>query len=115
MFSFFDTRTPAQRFADEAMEHISALAKQLGQAGQAGGDAISHAPDHLKAMAKSLDRRGIGPGVAAAAGQHALRSVSRNPSLLAPLVVVGAAVALCYWLAQPGEHPAAPNVKRSRN
>jgi orotidine-5'-phosphate decarboxylase len=115
MFSFFDTRTPAQRFADEAMEHISALARQIGQAGQVGTDAISHAPDHLKSMAKSLDRMGIGPGVAAAAGQHALRSVSRNPSLLAPLVVVGAAVAIGYWLAQPSQQPAAPHVKRSRD
>lgn len=40
------------------------------------------------------------------------RHVGRHPSLLAPLVVIGAAVAVGYLLAQPRQDIAAPYVKR---
>lgn len=112
MFSFFDNRSPTQRFADEAMEQLSSLARRIGREGSHVQAAMESAPDHIRSAARSLDRMGINPHAAAVAGQQALRHVGRHPSVLMPLVIVGAAVAVGYWLAQPSQSVAAPHVKR---
>lgn len=111
MFSFFDNRTPTQRFADEAMEQLSSLARLIGREGSQVQSAMESAPDHIRAAARGLDRMGIGPHAAAVAGQQALKHVSRHPSSLMPLVIVGAAIAVAYWLAQPGKTVSASSAK----
>ncbi|MBY0360275.1 MAG: hypothetical protein K2X45_00085 [Phreatobacter sp.] len=111
MFSFFDTRSPTQRFADEAMEQLSSLARRIGREGSHVQSAMESAPDHIRAAARGLDRMGVGPQAAAVVGQQALRHVGRHPASLMPLVIVGAAIAVGYWLAQPGKAPSAAAAK----
>lgn len=115
MFPFFSdrTRSSARDVADGAVEQLLALGRGIRRQGGDAQTLLASAPDHLRAAARQWDRLGINPMAAASTGRLALRHVGRNPSLLAPILVVGAAVAVGYWLARPSA-PAvtAPYVKR---
>jgi len=114
MFPFSsNTRSSMQTAADGALEQLLSLARGITRQGSEAGTFLASAPDHLRAATRQLDRLGIDPMAAVGAGRVAMKHVGRNPSLLAPLVVVGAAVAIGYWLARPAT-PAvtAPYVKR---
>ncbi len=114
MFSFSNrTRSSARDVADGAVEQLLALAREIGRQGSEAQARLAAAPDHLRSAVGHLDRLGIGPVAAVSTGRLAMRHVGRNPSLLAPLFVVGAAVALGYWLSRPAKPGvAAPFVKR---
>ena len=115
MFSFFSdrTRSSARDVADGAVEQLLALGRGIRRQGGEAQMLLASAPDHLRTAARQWDRLGIDPMAVAGTGRLAMRQVGRNPSLLAPILVVGAAVAVGYWLARPSA-PAvsAPYVKR---
>lgn len=115
MFSLFPdrSRTSPRDVADGAVEQLLALARRIRRQGGEAQTLLASAPDHLRTAARQWDRLGIDPMAVAGTGRLAMRHVGRNPSLLAPILIVGAAVAVGYWLARPSE-PAvsAPYVKR---
>lgn len=115
MFSFSSNRTRSslQDTAEGALDQLLGLARWIGREGAEVQTQLASAPDHLRAAGRHLDRLGFGPAAIVGTGRLAARQVGRNPSLLAPLLVVGAAVAVGYWLAKPANQPvAAPYVKR---
>ena len=107
------SRGSARDVADSALEQLMSLARGIRRQGGDAQELLASAPDHLRRAARQWDRLGIDPMTVAGTGRLAMRHVSRNPSLLAPILVVGAAVAVGYWLARPSAPAvAAPYVKR---